>query len=408
MSKRPSDGQNHSPTSNEEKLESFRKFKVAHRNIVAVSNQVKSASQYLEPGCFICLVGPPGIGKTTVMEGVYGSVLRSYMPRMITDPGFIPAIKVNTKAEDGRFDWKEHWKDCLRAILEPLVDYKVRAGRGIGGDKGYEDVNPDGGGAKTLFRNAFEGAAKNRGLVICFKDEAHHFTFVSSARLIRRQHEILKSAAIRSEAIFALFGTYDLLELLNLSGQLGRRTRIFHFERYRPNIQEDVEAFVDALKTLLTNMPLRKPPIFSNDDLATCLDMSLGSVGLMKDILVTTLYSVLESNQTSLSIKDVIEHELSTDILDRVSREIVRGEKKLKMSTATRELKRQTIKLRMEKGAEYEEGNFKEEMPSDDVEEPPTKESEHKQPPRKKRPKKGGRIERSPKRDPVGAGRRNG
>lgn len=407
MSKRKGGDQPLRQLSNEEKIESFKEYKVAHKRIVEVSEQVKSASQYLDRGCFIFLVGPPGIGKTTVMNGVYRDVIRSHIPRMQADLGFIPAIQVNTKAEDGRFDWKEHWKDCLRALREPLIDYKILPKRRLGGDDGQEIMAPDGNGSKTLYRNAFESAARNRKLIICFKDEAHHFTHVSAARLIRQQHEILKSAASRSESIFALFGSYDLLALLNLSGQLGRRTRVVHFERYRPNVKEDVYAFANAAKTLLDHMPLRRTPTFSNDDLMICCDMSLGCVGLLKDILVATLYSVLKANEESLSIKDVMQHELTTDTLDRASKEIIKGEKKLKESESERQLKRQIIKLRMEGGEAYAKENLDHGESSNLIEKSLAEELKQKQHASKKQPKKKSRrIERSPKRDPVGEGRK--
>jgi energy-coupling factor transporter ATP-binding protein EcfA2 len=395
--------------SNEEKLRYFKQYKAGHDKLKEVSGQVKSAIRYLDDGCFILLVGPSGIGKTTAMNGIYNSLILDYMPAMQADAGLIPVIKVNTKAEDGRFDWKEHWRDCLRELQEPLIDYKILPRR-TRFDKSDNIIDPDeGSGTKPVLRNAFESAARNRKLVVCFHDEAHHFTYVSSARLIRQQHEILKSAASRSKSIFALFGTYDLLKLRNLSGQLGRRTVTIHFQRYGTN-DNDIKAFVDALKSLLAHMPLQRRPEFSDRDMETCFYMSLGCIGLLKDIFVASLDSVLEAGAESLSIKDVIEHELPTDVLDRISWEIVNGEKKLEESAAQQQLRRETIKMRMEKGAKYlvehpEEAQFSDEQ---DKQSAPSTSASAQTPAQTKRGgKKRRRVERSPRRDPVGEGRKN-
>lgn len=403
MTKRNSAAQKIEQPGNEEKLAAFKAYKVSHKKMAEVTEEVKAGCRYLSLGCFIVLVGPPGIGKTTVMEGVYNSMLRSYMPQMIANAGFIPAIKINTNAEDGRFDWKLHWTDALRAIQEPLIDYKTLPKRNMLGDGGIRMVDPDGGGSKSVLRQAFESAAKNRGLRVAFHDEAHHFTLVPAARMILRQHEILKSAAERSEAIFTLFGTYDLLKLRNINGQLGRRTKTVHFERYRPTIDADVRAFGEAAITLLAHMPVQVPPVFSNEDLGTLFDMSLGCVGLLKDILVATLDSVLEAGMESVSIQDVIKHELPVDLMDRVSREIINGERKLKEDSA----KRQLVKMRLEKGPEYLKDHPEEILPLN-VTESELIEGQQPEgiPSKKQSKKKNRRIERSPKRDPVGAGRR--
>jgi hypothetical protein len=221
--------------------------------------------------------------------------------------------------------------------------------------------------------------------------------------MILRQHEILKSAAERSEAIFTLFGTYDLLKLRNINGQLGRRTKTVHFERYRPTIDADVRAFGEAAITLLAHMPIQVPPVFSNEDLGTLFDMSLGCVGLLKDILVATLDSVLEAGMESVSIQDVIKHELPVDLMDRVSREIINGERRLKEDSA----KRQLIKMRLEKGPEYLKDHPEEILPLNVTEAELVDEQQPEGIPSKKQSKKKNRrIERSPKRDAVGTGRR--
>jgi energy-coupling factor transporter ATP-binding protein EcfA2 len=385
-----------------ERLEEFKAYKVAHSRLLKVSDDVKSAIKYLDKGCFIFCVGPPGSGKTTALEGIYNSLLRDYLPQMELDPGLIPVIKVKTRAEYGRFDWKGHWRDCLVALDEPLIDYKILPRKIVIKGNNDSSTDTDLSGSGPVLRSSFETAAQNRGVVVCLKDEAHHFLHVPSGRMLRQQLEILKSVAERSGTIFALFGTYDLLSLRNMSGQLGRRTKTIHFSRYRPEIEEDINSFADATLTLLNHMPLPKRPTFSDKDVAICFEMSFGCVGLLKMILVATLNSALNASAKSISVQDVMGHELPVDILDQVSMEIIKGERRLEEE----KIKRQKVKLRMTQGSAYLKSHPEDGLSSDEEYTEPELPEVQQDSSRRGKPGKRRRVERLPKRDPVGAGRR--
>ena len=64
-----------------------------------------------------------------------------------------------------------------------------------------------------------------------FIDEAHHLGKVSGGRKFQDHLDVIKSLANTAETMHVLVGTYELQLLLNLSDQLSRRSRTFHFER---------------------------------------------------------------------------------------------------------------------------------------------------------------------------------
>lgn len=52
-----------------------------------------------------------------------------------------------------------------------------------------------------------------------------------------------------------MVGSYDLYQLVSLSGQLARRTHVVHCERYREDRHEDVLAFTACLQKFQSVLP---------------------------------------------------------------------------------------------------------------------------------------------------------
>ena len=66
---------------------------------------------------------------------------------------------------------------------------------------------------------------------------------------------MIKSLANTAETMHVLVGTYELQLLLNLSDQLSRRSRTFHFERYRSGQTADVKAFQNIIWNFQQRLP---------------------------------------------------------------------------------------------------------------------------------------------------------
>jgi hypothetical protein len=71
--------------------------------------------------------------------------------------------------------------------------------------------------------------------------------------------DVVKALAGIPETKVVLIGTYELLNLLNLSGQLSRRGIEIHFMRYGTS-DEDIKAFQSILWEFQRHLPLMIEP----------------------------------------------------------------------------------------------------------------------------------------------------
>jgi hypothetical protein len=135
----------------------------------------------------------------------------------------------------------------------------------------------------------------------------------------------LKSLANRSNTVHVLCGTYELLRVRNLSGQLSRRSIDIHFPRYDVTKASDRRTFAKILQTFGEQMPLPEPP-----DLIRIweylYERSIGCVGILKDWLVKGLSTAIRQSAQTLTIKHLEKHALSVAQCDRLLEEAARGE----------------------------------------------------------------------------------
>jgi hypothetical protein len=148
------------------------------------------------------------------------------------------------------------------------------------------------------------------------------------------------------------------------------------------------------------------------------IDRCLGLVGLLKIWFSDALGDALENGRKTVTRADLEKYEPPEEVLDRISREIILGEHRLKQDGSKFAL----IKARMMGGSNFNEDQWKEDQhtisndsvppdaatppssqsedTSDSKDKVPTKKDAGKKPRRNSRP-----FERSPTRDKVGGGR---
>src|SRR5262249_4679357 len=139
------------------------------------------------------------------------------------------------------------------ALNEPLIPHKILAGR---------EVRADGSGGLLLgqaaapeLRRALEQCLLHRRPAAVIVDEAQHLKKMASGRRLLDQMDVLKSLAALTRTVHVLLGTYELLGLATLSGQLSRRSREIHFGRYRADEPADRRAFRSVLLTFQHHLP---------------------------------------------------------------------------------------------------------------------------------------------------------
>jgi thymidine kinase len=269
------------------------------------------------------VVGPTGAGKTTLSNNIEKEILLEDEERMQADPGYIPIVCVESAAPElSRFSWGDFHKRTLMKLKEPLIEWKgsdvfesgqrkVRRGQSV----------PD-------LRRSVENCLRYRKTRVFLIDEAQHLTRVPHGRHLKDQMETIKSIASLSGVRIMMIGTYELLDLLSLNGQLARRTGVIHFPRYRYEVADEFKSFKNVLGMFQSRLPLPCEPSLV-DQAETVYLGTLGCVGLVKDRLSRALWRALNESAdrlTAAHLKAVAYHPSS---LKKIAEEIREGESRL-------------------------------------------------------------------------------
>lgn len=268
----------------------------------------------------ILVYGPSGVGKFTLLAKVRQRIEKDYQEKMNDDCGFIPIVGIEAVPPDtGSFDWKDFYYRALVSLNEPLIDYKIDKQT----NKSY--------GTKAGLRRSLENALKYRKPLGMLIDEGQHLTKTVSGRNLVNQMEVLKSLASMSNTPIILFGTYDLLDYRNLSGQLSRRGNDIHLRRYNYKDEADVRSFISILKAFQSRMPVEiEPDLVSHWEYF--YERSIGCIGILKDWITVTLKICLRNDPNLKTIKmaDFEKYSFSIDQCITLAKEAFIGEQKVK------------------------------------------------------------------------------
>ena len=207
------------------------------------------------------------------------------------------------------------YKTSLKSLGEPLIDRKIRLG-----DKSLIEGKEEG------LRDALISALKNRHLLAFLIDEGHHLIYAYNRKL---EMEEIKSISNLSGVPLILFGTYDLLDLLDLSGQLAFRAEEIHFPRYYSSDKDDYQDFIDALGSLQNFLPVKTMPDFVNDPNYMYF-RSAGCIGILKQWLYRCLVEVLKKGEDTIDRNCLERNAYTFSKLLEITREITDGERRWK------------------------------------------------------------------------------
>jgi hypothetical protein len=144
----------------------------------------------------------------------------------------------------------------LEALEEPLLDKKTAYGdvSVYRNGEGKVVVEP---ASIVRYRRAVEKALQFRKPCLLF-DEAQHLLDIGGLTL-EDTMDWIKSIANMGQCLIVLFGTYEMLDFVDLNEQLMCRSKIIHFHRYKNKVK-DLEVFDRILLSFQMNMPLAETP----------------------------------------------------------------------------------------------------------------------------------------------------
>lgn len=323
------------------RLAHFRSFTVAHPLLVEAKEKLTAAIWDSEPNSLIFVVGPTGVGKTTLRiktEHILAAQLRTELEE---DRGRIAAVSVEAMApETGSFSWRDLFKRLLLQLDEPLIEYKRDLQTEVAPMRSPLRPNP----TAAQYRYAVEQALQYRRPMAVMIDEAQHLAKMASGRRLLDQLDVIKSLASQTRTVHVLFGTYDLLAFRNLNGQLSRRSIDIHFARYRADAAAERQAFVGVVRSFARQLPLSVLPDLVSD-WEFLYERSMGCVGVLKQWLTRSLSAALRKGESTLTRQNLESHALSVSQVDKILSEANEGELRLKDSDDARLLLREKLGL---------------------------------------------------------------
>jgi len=308
------------------RLEYFRAYTMAHPRLLAAREALLDAIHGRAPNSLIFVLGPTGVGKTTLRAKIEQMLTMEMLPELQANPGQLPVVSVECIAPElGSYSWRDHFVRLLHQMNEPLIDRKLNMESTTRTGERVMNYLPNPRAAGAEFHHAAEQAIRFRRPVAVLLDEAQHLARIGSGRRLSEQLDVIKSIANRTETVHVLFGTYELLAFRNLSAQLSRRSIDIHFPRYRADAPKDREMFLNVLRSFEQQLPLSQMPDLVHD-WEYLYERSIGCVGVLKEWLVRALTGVSRRNASVLTMQDLQIHALSVSQCEKMLSETLEGE----------------------------------------------------------------------------------
>ena len=313
------------------RLDYFKAYTAAHPFLEKAKAKVRSTLR--EPGgaSLIFIIGPTGVGKTTLLAAIEQYLLTYAQAQLLQDPDRVPVIRLDAMAPSARqFRWPDFYTRALMAVSEPLIDYKVERGAvlPVFNERMGRHVPPRLIGDAAALQRSWEQVLKYRRPEAILIDEAHHFAKTAGGNRLEDQLDHVKSLAIATKTIHILAGTYDLLLFRNLNAELSRRSIDVHLPRYEATKPEERQAFQRALLTFQRHLPLEKAPNLAQQ-WEICYAHTVGCVGILKDWLTQAFSEALETGAKTISPSLLTAHAPSVDRCHQMITDIEEGEKAL-------------------------------------------------------------------------------
>jgi DNA transposition AAA+ family ATPase len=302
----------------------FKEVRVLHPIMDDVLRRLRNAIEDADRDSMIYLYGSTGVGKTTVEGQIEKELTEQLLPELEKDRSRMSVVRTRLKAPSppAYFSWTDNFARLLDAADEPLVRRKIHPDE-IKSDDGKRRITSRQTSSPKALQLAYEKLLEHRRPIAVLLDEAQVMVSSSATRLTH-QLDVIKSVAADTGVPHVLFGTYALLEVRNLDGQVARRSTDIHFRRYS-NTGADYQSFVNVVGTLAQAMPFEKVP-----DLMSFVgflhEKSAGCIGLLQPWLYRAYSEALRKRAETVTMEDLQDSALGEAALAVIFDEISNGE----------------------------------------------------------------------------------
>lgn len=235
--------------------EALLSLRIRHTRIRQVVDELNTLIYPGSQDSILLVIGPTGVGKSTLARYMVEQAMEGATPEMNKDAGLIPAVFVEAPSSgESDFSWRLFYTQALAELGEDLGAPKVAYGIDPATGRMIRPRGISPGGLAGL-RTAVERCLKERDTRFVVIDEAAHIIRQTRQSRLEIQLDTLKSLANKGSSQMVMVGSYDLYQLVSLSGQLARRIHVVHCERYRQDRSEDVLAFTACLQKFQSVLP---------------------------------------------------------------------------------------------------------------------------------------------------------
>ena len=269
------------------------------------------------------IMGPTGVGKTTLFNRLKQHLVEEdFAADMVENKGAIPVVSVRTRApESGSFDWRDFYIRILKEMHDPAaeLDLALSTGGKVSKVSQLSTLN------LMSLREMVENAFHHRSVRVLLVDEAQHFQKMASGRRLCDQMDTLKSLAELRDVFIVLVGTYELIQMRELNGQLTRRCASLHFPRYRYDEPGELAQFKNAVHSLGVRLQRNGEEHRLGDHVDMLYKGSCGCFGVLKNWLTRAL-KLAEGEDKRIGEAELERTMEPTSALLKLAREIKEGE----------------------------------------------------------------------------------
>lgn len=303
-------------------MDEFKHVVVKHE----LQESAKARAEFLVEFCpnvdIVVVIGPSGVGKTTLLERIRESILERHRAQMQERPDFVPIISTIAVADGHRrFNWRRLYRDALMALGDAFADERKHSEDGS--QRWLQGLGLRESG--HALRLHLEQEVRLRGTKVWMLDEAQHVVMGGASGVPGDQFDVFKSIAQLTRMTIILSGTDQLRRYLGTSSQLSRRSEVVPFPHYRWDLIDERKMFARVTVTLLKRLPVKGyPDVLSNIQFFYL--GSLGCVGVIKDWIARAFARALQHGREVLTLEDFDATRLAPRVLHTMLRDIRSGE----------------------------------------------------------------------------------